>query len=82
MSLQSRVKTETDSERRARIREALTRNPSQMTLQLARDLGVSEAEVVRAFPDDRAVETHALSRPMPSRGVAFNSARSRNPWPA
>jgi putative hemin transport protein len=27
-----------------------------MTLQLARDLGVPEVEVIRAFPDNRAVE--------------------------
>lgn len=43
----------------ARIREALARNPSQMTLQLARELGVPEAEIVRAFPDDRAIELDA-----------------------
>src|SRR5436190_14415905 len=39
-----------------RIRAAVTRNPRQMTLQLARDLGVPEVEVIRAFPPDRATE--------------------------
>ena len=39
-----------------RIRAALRKSPNQMTLQLARDLGVPEAEVIRCFPDGRAVE--------------------------
>lgn len=39
-----------------RIRAALRKNPNQMTLQLALDLGVPEVEVIRCFPDDRAVE--------------------------
>lgn len=39
-----------------RLRDAIQRNPKRMTLQLARDFGVPEAEVVRAFPDGRAVE--------------------------
>jgi len=39
-----------------RIREAVAANPRKMTLQLARDLGVPEVEVIRAFPDQRAVE--------------------------
>jgi putative heme iron utilization protein len=38
------------------IRRAVTANPRKMTLQLARDLGVPEVEVIRAFPDDRATE--------------------------
>src|SRR3954451_20845566 len=42
-----------------RIRAAVRRNPRQMTLQLARDLGVPEVEVIRALPDDRAVELDA-----------------------
>lgn len=42
-----------------RIRAALERNPSQMTLQLARDLGVAEVDVIRAYPADRAVELDA-----------------------
>ena len=41
------------------VREALARNPGAMTMQLARDLGVPEAEVVRALPDGRAVELDA-----------------------
>jgi len=39
-----------------RIRVALRKSPNQMTLQLARDLGVPEVEVIRCFPDGRAVE--------------------------
>ena len=39
-----------------RIRDALRDAPSQMTLQLARKLGVPEVEVIRALPDGRAVE--------------------------
>jgi putative heme utilization carrier protein HutX len=39
-----------------RIRAAIEKNPRQMTLQLARDLGVPEVEVIRAFPADRVVE--------------------------
>src|SRR4051794_28778554 len=39
-----------------RIRSAVEKNPRKMTLQLARDLGVPEVEVIRAFPAERAVE--------------------------
>lgn len=39
-----------------RIRAAVEKNPRKMTLQLARDLGVPEVEVIRAFPPDRALE--------------------------
>ena len=39
-----------------RIRAAVERNPRKMTLQLARDLGVPEVEVIRAFPSDRVME--------------------------
>jgi putative hemin transport protein len=39
-----------------RIRDAVAKNPWKMTLQLARDLGVPEVEVIRAFPPDRVVE--------------------------
>src|SRR4051812_7004601 len=39
-----------------RIRSAVERNPRKMTLQLARELGVPEVEVIRAFPADRATE--------------------------
>jgi putative hemin transport protein len=38
------------------IRAAVEKNPRKMTLQLARDLGVPEVEVIRAFPADRVVE--------------------------
>ena len=39
-----------------RIRAAIQKNPQKMTLQLARDLGVPEVEVIRAFPTDRVME--------------------------
>ena len=39
-----------------RIRAAVENNPRKMTLQLARDLGVPEVEVIRAFPSDRVTE--------------------------
>lgn len=42
-----------------RVREALAAHPNLMTLQLARDLGVPEADVLRALPDGRAVELDA-----------------------
>src|SRR5689334_22207286 len=48
---------QTDAARR--VREALARQPGAMTMQLARELGVPEAEVVRALPDGRAVELDA-----------------------
>jgi len=38
------------------LRQALRDNPNRMTMQLARDLGVPEAEIIRAMPDGRAVE--------------------------
>ncbi len=37
-----------------RLREAVQRHPRKMTLQLAREFGVAEVEVIRAFPADRA----------------------------
>src|SRR5262245_7353517 len=39
-----------------RIRAAVEKNPQKMTMQLARDLGVPEVEVIRAFPADRVIE--------------------------
>jgi len=39
-----------------RIRVAVEKNPRKMTLQLARDLGVPEVEVIRAFPANRVTE--------------------------
>src|SRR5476649_2134646 len=39
-----------------RIRSAVEKNPRRMTLQLARDLGVPEVEVIRAFPPERVTE--------------------------
>src|SRR5262245_41551841 len=39
-----------------RVREAFEHNAGAMTLQLARDLGVPEVEVVRAMPAGRSVE--------------------------
>lgn len=43
-----------------RIQSALAANPSQMTLQLARKLGVPEAEVIRHMPNQFSVELDAL----------------------
>ncbi len=44
------------TEQAERIRSAVEKNPRRMTLQLARDLGVPEVEVIRAFPADRVTE--------------------------
>src|SRR5437762_13668167 len=41
---------------RDRVAAALRANPNAMTLQLARDLGAPEADVLRALPDGRAAE--------------------------
>ncbi len=41
------------------IRAAIAENPNQMTMLLARQFGVPEVEVIRAFPDSRAVELDA-----------------------
>jgi putative heme iron utilization protein len=51
--------TKTTDERRQRIRAAVESNPRKMTLQLARDLGVPEVEVIRGFPPDRVTELDA-----------------------
>ena len=40
----------------ARIRAALERNPRKMTVQLARELGVPEVEVIRAMPAGTVTE--------------------------
>ena len=44
------------TEQAERIQAAVEKNPRKMTLQLARDLGVPEVEVIRAFPTDRVME--------------------------
>lgn len=41
---------------RAKIREAFNANPSQMTVMLARQLGVPEVEVLRSMPADKVDE--------------------------
>ena len=46
-------------DRRERIRDAFARNPRQMTLHLARSLGVPEVEVIRALPNELSVELQA-----------------------
>jgi putative hemin transport protein len=46
-------------EARERIRAAIRENPNQMTMLLAGKFGVPEVEIVRAFPDDRAIELDA-----------------------
>jgi putative hemin transport protein len=50
---------ESDPGKADRLREAVRRQPGRMTLQLARELGVPEVEVIRAFPNDRAAELDA-----------------------
>jgi putative hemin transport protein len=47
------------SDQTARIREAFNANRSKMTMQLARELGVPEVEVIRALPDGLSVELDA-----------------------
>ncbi len=42
-----------------RIQAAIRENPNQMTMLLAKQFGVPEVEIVRAFPGDRAVELDA-----------------------
>jgi putative hemin transport protein len=39
-----------------RVQDALEHNPGAMTMQLARDFGVPEMEILRALPAGRAVE--------------------------
>jgi putative hemin transport protein len=46
-------------QRRDTIRDAFNINRSKMTMVLARELGVSEAEVIRALPDGLSVELDA-----------------------
>jgi putative heme utilization carrier protein HutX len=46
-------------ETKEKIRAAILENPNQMTMLLARQFGVPEAEIIRAFPDNRAVELDA-----------------------
>src|SRR5438309_7818659 len=43
-------------ETREQIQVAIQENPNQMTMLLAKKFGVPEVEIVRAFPDDRAIE--------------------------
>jgi len=50
------MKSNQPSQHADRIRAAVEKNPRKMTLQLARDLGVPEVEVVRAFPAGRVME--------------------------
>ena len=38
------------------MQDALAHNPGAMTVQLARDFGVPEMEILRALPPGRAVE--------------------------
>jgi putative hemin transport protein len=46
-------------EQSEKLRAALRANPNQMTLQLARQFGVPEVEVIRAIPDGRSTELDA-----------------------
>ena len=38
------------------IRAFILENPNQMTMLLAKKFNVPEAEIIRAFPENRAVE--------------------------
>jgi putative hemin transport protein len=51
--------SQTAEDRVNRIRAAVREQPRKMTMQLARELGVPEAEVIRALPDGRSVELDA-----------------------
>ena len=51
--------TEPADDDRTRIRAALDRNPRKMTVQLARELGVPEVEVIRALPPGAVAELDA-----------------------
>jgi putative heme iron utilization protein len=46
-------------QRAARLRETVARQAGKMTLQLARELGVPELEIIRALPTNRATELDA-----------------------
>jgi putative hemin transport protein len=46
-------------ETREQIQAAIRENPNQMTMLLASKFGVPEVEILRAFPDDRAIELDA-----------------------
>src|SRR4051812_48539476 len=50
------MSTTLSTEKRTEVEAALREQPTAMTMQLARKLGVPEAEVVRAMPDGRSVE--------------------------
>ncbi len=50
---------ENPEQRAERVRAAVRRAPAKMTMQVARELGVPEVEVIRALPDGRAVELDA-----------------------
>ena len=64
-----------------RVAAALRDRPNVMTLQLARDLGVPESEVIRALPNGRAVELdigrwEELIRGFEARGPSTSSSRT------
>ena len=40
----------------SRVRAAMDANPGAMTMQLAAELGIAEADVIRAFPPERVTE--------------------------
>jgi putative heme iron utilization protein len=53
------MSTKMTAESSARIRAALAQAPAKMALQMARDLGVPEVEIVRHPPAERATELDA-----------------------
>lgn len=50
---------EVKDDQRQMIREKLRENASRMTIQVARELGVPEVEVIRAMPEENVVELDA-----------------------
>ena len=59
-----------------RIRAAVEKNPRKMTLQMARELGVPEVEIIRAFPPNRVMELNiARWRELLQSLEAFGSVR-------
>jgi len=45
-----------DDDLRQRIRAAVLEHPNRMAMQLAKEFGVPEVEIVRSMPEDRAIE--------------------------
>lgn len=59
LASQTAADTPLSAERLAQIQEAFAKNPTTMTVQLARQFGIPERDVLRALPEGRAVELDA-----------------------